>query len=420
MWSMVVRLSVRLLPLVGVCVGVALVLFAFEQIWYVSKTVNDQQQLAAILARNKGDEYFNAKIDLYNRRADDTRNLLVYLIAIGGFITTLQGLFAYFSVQNYTKQADEAVKKLSEFRASAEKSELDAQQRLRTIEEKAPLFSQFDAVINKAVDQLLGFFGESDTITERYVTIPPLEREEIRYYERGIAGLEVLEVPAMNQKLADIFRGLSIFYASKFFDEQKKFAAMKAASAGKGFIEPDYFRSKDDLNRAKFYAEIARNKTQHPFCIENDLGWIAAQEGGALEAETHFQASLALHPNQQRASTNLAISFILRGKVDDAIPLLEAAKRCTYWEIQRKDLKSKPCYNLACAFARKAAAESDIPKQDTYLARAYLELVEMMKYDIQGVKESYLDDIRPGGDLAILVTHPVYEARMKSLSASLA
>src|SRR5687768_14969522 len=56
---------------------------------------------------------FSAKLDLLNKRADDTRNLLVYLLAVGGFITALQGLFAYFNVQNFRREAEDAIKRLN-------------------------------------------------------------------------------------------------------------------------------------------------------------------------------------------------------------------------------------------------------------------------------------------------------------------
>lgn len=438
------QLFTRFLPLVGVIAGIAIVVFALSQWWYVRDAVNDGAQLQEILKKGKADEYFSAKLDLYNRRADDVRNLLVYLLAIGGFITTLQGLFAYFNVQNFNKQAeeamkkldtqgsktvedlktlgndavsrlakqgDEAVKNLEAIRVSAEAAEAKAQQRLKSVEEQLPVFAQMDRVIKAAVSQLELFFKEPDTFTDIFDTTTSMDRQRIVYYERSVAGLEFTELPQLNKSLANIYRGLAIFYASKQF---KELAVVKERGWTDG-PEVERLNGKEDLARARFYAELARRKSDNPFCVENDLGWMAAREGNLDLSAEHCRRSLALEPNQQRALTNLAICQLRRKDYREAITLLRKAKACEFWELDRRDLKSRVCYNLACALAR--FAKENPPEEGRFLDEALVELDEMLDYPVDGLREFLEDDLKNDGDFAPLMADPVRRPLIEAIRA---
>jgi len=256
--------------MLGVMLGIALLLFCAIQLWNLRGGVDDRTALGKLLSQEKGGEYISAKLDLYNRRADDIRTLLVYLLAIGGFITTLQGLFAYFNVQNFTKQADDAMNKgretleklerqgseammrLEVIRSSAADTEHKAQEMLQSIEAQMPVFTQMDRVINAAVEQLQHLFSEPDTLTDLYDTILPADRQRITYYERSVAGLEFAELPQLKTKLANIYRGLAVFYAWKCF---RDLAQLKDKEWPDG-PDVERIRNKEDLTRARLYAEM--------------------------------------------------------------------------------------------------------------------------------------------------------------------
>lgn len=420
MGNRLIRFSLRALPVLGMMLGIALLLFSAIQLWNLKDAVNDQISLRKLMSQGKVDEYFSAKLDLYNRRADDIKTLLVYLLAIGGFITTLQGLFAYFNVQNFTKQAGDAMKGLVEqgnetmkklesqgseamislgaIRSSAAEAESKAQERLRSIETQLPVFTQMDRVINAAVAHLQHLFSEPDTLTDLYDTILPTERQRITYDEWSVAGLEFTELPQLNASLANIYRGLAVFYASKCF---KDLAQLKDKQWREG-PDVERIRSKEDLTRARLYAEMARAKSENPFCVENDLGWMASVDGNLRLAAEHCRRSLALQPRQQRALTNLAITQLKQNNLTEAIASLRQAKQFEIWETERRDLKSRVCYNLACTLVKQA--EQDVTHREKLLGEALSELQEMLEYNTLGLLEYFDLDLKQDGDLRLLAS----------------
>jgi len=411
--------------------GIALLLFCAIQLWNLRGGMNDRTALGKLLSQEKGDEYISAKLDLYNRRADDVKTLLVYLLAIGGFITTLQGLFAYFNVQNFTKQADDAMKRLTEqgnetvkkldsqgseaivrleaIRRSAAEAESKAQGRLKSIEAQLPVFTQMDRVINAAVAQLQHLFSEPDTLTDLYDTISPVERQRITYYERSVAGLEFTELPQLNTSLANIYRGLAVFYASKCF---KDLAQLKEKGWSDG-PDVERIRNKEDLTRARLYAEMGRAKSENPFCVENDLGWMASVDGDLRSAAEHCRRSLALQPRQQRALTNLAITQLKQNDLTEAVTSLREAKQFELWERNRRDLKSRVHYNLACTLVRQA--EQDVKQEGKLLAEAFSELQEMLKYNTTGLLAFFDLDLKENGDLWLFASRDSFAPAIASI-----
>jgi hypothetical protein len=410
--------------------------------------VNDAATLRKLLAQGKADEYLSLKLDLYNRRAEDTRNLLVYLLAIGGFITTLQGLFAYFNVQIFTRQADETVKKLveqnreaaqrleaeghdavarlesegskamirlKEIRSAAEAAKLKSNERLKSVELQLPVFAQMDQVIKEAVDQLQRFFKEPDTLTDSYESLSPLERQKIIHYEQSVAGLEFTELPALRKNLASIYRGLSVFYASKHFDGA---AALRKLGNGcpTGCLVTLPFNDREDLARARMYAEIARGKSDNPYCVENDLAWMALQERSHAIAEEHCRRSLACYPNQQRALSNLGISLFWQRKFGEAINVLRQANGYEVWEAERTDLKSRVHYNLACALV-KSAEEAKEP--GPLLKEAITELQLVLDYSTAGLLRHFDEDTRENGDLWALMSSGRFSEQLQAVRAKL-
>ena len=63
---------------------------------------------------------------------------------------------------NYTQQAGAAVDKLEKIRDAAEEAESQAQERLREIQRKEPVFAQMDRVIKDAVGKLALLFQDFD------------------------------------------------------------------------------------------------------------------------------------------------------------------------------------------------------------------------------------------------------------------
>ena len=414
MGNRVTQFCLRALPILLMMLGIAFLLFCVIQFWNLRDGVNDKTALGKLLSQGKGDEYISAKLDLYNRRADDIKTLLVYQLAIGGFITALQGLFAFFNVQNFTKQADDAMKKGNEtvtklesqgnaarrrvevIASSAAKTESKAQRMLKSIEAQMPVFTQMDRVINAAVEQLQLLFREPDTLTDLYDTILPTDRQRITYYERSVAGLEFAELPQLKTKLANVYRGLAVFYASKCF---KDLDQLKEKRWSEG-PDVDRIRDKEDLTRARLYAEMARAKSENPFCVENDLGWMASRDGDLCLAAEHCRRSLALQPCQQRALTNLGITQLKQNNLAEAVVTLSRAKQLEIWETDRKDLKSRVHYNLACTLVRQAMHNTT--QEEKLLAEALWELNEMLKYNTRGLLTCFDSDLKEDGDLHFL------------------
>ena len=84
-------LCAQVLPALLIVAGTSVLLFSISQ-WWVSQNVQLQdQRLVATLNANRGEAYFNAKLELLNKRPEDIRGMLVYLLAIAGFVTAAQG-----------------------------------------------------------------------------------------------------------------------------------------------------------------------------------------------------------------------------------------------------------------------------------------------------------------------------------------
>ena len=148
-----------------------------------------------------------------------------------------------------------------------------------------------------------------------------------------MAGFESIELAVLKPDLARIYRGLCVFYAAKFFNEQK---SAQLSDSG-------------DLHRARMCAELAREQGLIVFCIENALGWMESKQSRLAEAEKYFNRSLALYPGQQRASTNLGTIYLHHKRYGDAVVVLRKALTQRYWELTKENLRSRPCYNLASA-----------------------------------------------------------------------
>ena len=313
------------------------------------------------------------------------------------------------TLEKLERQGSEAMMRLEVIRSSAADTEHKAQEMLQSIEAQMPVFTQMDRVINAAVEQLQHLFSEPDTLTDLYDTILPADRQRITYYERSVAGLEFAELPQLKTKLANIYRGLAVFYAWKCF---RDLAQLKDKEWPDG-PDVERIRNKEDLTRARLYAEMARAKSENPFCVENDLGWMASLEGDLGLAAEHFRRSLALHPCQQRALTNLGIAQLRQNNLTEATVSLKQAKQFDLWETGRRDLKSRVHYNLACALVRQAA--QDTTQEHRLLGEALSELQEMIKYNTCGLLRSFDLDLKEDGDLWLLASRDSFAPGMASI-----
>jgi hypothetical protein len=209
-------------------------------------------------------------------RLDELRVTLQLLIVSAGLFAIAQGASAFFNAQSFTKQADDAIKRI--------------QEQAREAEARYPMFARTEAVRREAYAQLADIFRDPfflDWRTPLYQRLTLANRQLLLSVERFI-GIELLPHPGGHDEYVRDLRRLANFYASKH--------RYDAAHGGAQWA---------DLERSEYYLTTAKHEAGgDSFYLFTDLGvlYMEFQSPRRLDdAERHFRASLERKPRQQRA-----------------------------------------------------------------------------------------------------------------------
>src|SRR5258708_3784832 len=101
-------------------------------------------------------ELVRAKLDSISKDADNVKWLLSTVVLFAGVLTTAQGVLAFFAVQNYVKQADDAMKRVTDAVAKTEKLADE-------VKSKYPMFADIQAARSAAFDELSHIVPDLDT-----------------------------------------------------------------------------------------------------------------------------------------------------------------------------------------------------------------------------------------------------------------
>jgi hypothetical protein len=282
--------------------------------------------IAALTQKNIG------AIDLNQQdlkvRLDELRATLQLLIVAAGLFAVAQGAAAFFNALTFTKQADDAIKRI--------------QDQAREAESRFPMFARGEVVRREAYASLADIFRDPfflDWRTSAYERLDLLDRQKLLSVERFI-GIELLPHPGGPEGFVRDLRRLANFYASKHRYDTSKTQAQWT-----------------DLERSEYYLKLAiREAGDDNYHLVTDLGVLYMEyhlPRRLDEAEKQFRESARRMKNQQRAHYNLGVAAGYRKDWKNTIAYYAEALSHQNWE--RRPLPEMSCailYNQACAFAR--------------------------------------------------------------------
>jgi tetratricopeptide (TPR) repeat protein len=331
-------------------------------------------------------EVLRRQLDELRRDAGATRDLLTLLLVVGGFYTALQGLFNFYSAQNFTRQAESELGRIKEMM-------VDVQARF-------PMFGEIEKRRREAFEDLAATLP-TDWRERGYLALDIETRQRIFSLESFVA-LEFSASPGQQDRVAQNLYNLGRFYRSKYVSV------------------PSDQRDPFDLDRAEYYLRLALASAQRPHHVLNELGLIYLEfRKGRSETEeersrrlsiatSYFDRSRRQNDRQQRALYNLALVEFQRKNYDAAQDLLETAvEKLMIWEdAPDEDMLGHSLYNLACTYSRKAEALHTVnpadPRVDELLRMACSRLMEAAAIGPLEEKAFMHDDLETGppmGDL---------------------
>lgn len=328
----------------------------------------DLQRQLDDLVRSR--EAIKDRLDAISQQANHVQWLLSIVLGVAGLLTLAQGLFAFFSAQNYVKQADEAVKKIEA---------LDAQVRGRY-----PMFSEIEEQRKTAFSRLAGLVRRLQFDENLYDVLDPVKRQEIFALE-NFAAIQFLTSADSQRGVIECLRLLGKFYQDKFKSE-------KRALHG-------------DFERAQYYFSLAVQKSNRTdISALNDLGSLMYTGSQGDKARELFEESLEVCPDQQRALYDLGTIFFDPGdarKLEKALNYLKRAAQVKNWERSpHGEMSSHVHYNLACAYSRLSGHQHDARKKESLLGLAVKALEEAAK--VAAPPQSIVEEDLKSGDLSEL------------------
>jgi tetratricopeptide (TPR) repeat protein len=164
------------------------------------------------------------------------------------------------------------------------------------------------------------------------------------------------------------------------------------------------YQASRDPARARFYLNRAATLAPEDFETANELGALALEERlpDYRAARKHFDASVAVEPNQQRAKYGLALIAMAEGDLDSAQGLLKSAIETENWEVSPNPRKAALVhYALARVLARRGRQEPE-GHRAAHFIRAAQELQTAFCYPSRQLDDMLSRDTEDDGDLAPL------------------
>jgi len=331
----------------------------------------------AITENNLGP--INLKVPDLNSRLDELRSTIQFLIVAAGLFALAQGAASFFSAVSFTKQADDAIKRIND--------------KARDAETSFPIFARVEDARRDAYASLADIFRDPyflDWRTTTYERLGLLDRQKLLSVERFIS-IELVPYPGEPEEYVRDLRRLANFYASKHRYEAEAPRAQAQWA---------------DLERSEYYLKLAiRAAGDDSFHLFTDLGVVYMEyhplKSRLPDAESQFLESVRRMNNQQRAHYNLGLVARYRQEWKIAIGHYEEALRHDNWE--RWPLDKMRCailYNQACAFARYSY--DDEAKREHLIARCLQVLTEASRLGSMSLSVIEDDFKQPEGAFAQL------------------
>jgi hypothetical protein len=209
------------------------------------------------------------RLDALRARAADIQLIVTILLGLGTLYAAAQALFAFLNIQGFVTNArldvnaaiESAKQKGKDLTEEHKKAWGEFQAECRR---QFPRFTGMANVMNSVFAELVSLFRDREIkeVTKNlFGSMSPENRQKVFFYEKSLAGLEYLEVQESAEELLQVFRGLGIFYTSKY--QWEKSAAGPVASTA-------------DLDRGKFYFTQALKLKPCDFRILDDQGLVAS------------------------------------------------------------------------------------------------------------------------------------------------
>ena len=338
-------------------------------------------------------------------RVDDLKWVLGLIVTAAGLFAIAQGAAAWFSSQTFTRQAEDALNRISEIQSD--------------VELRFPVFSDYEKQRNEAYRELeQNLLGASvsngdegyDWREDLYERMELPNRQKLLSVERFI-GIEFLRRPADDLAYTQNLQRLAHFYISKFkFERDQKF----------GYL--------GDLERADYYLNLAYERSSNPFYL-NDLGllnlewyanlYLSRKDVFLQQAEKFFKRSCGYNPKQQRAYYNLGVVESRRNDLTAAISYTEKAAQQEIWEETAIEARTGDIYyNLASFYARLAVSQGSITSRSNFVRKCLDALKTPAQIGL--VRKAVVDtdyDDKENGDFYPLVNsgEPSIVAELNSL-----
>ena len=346
--------------------------------------------------------------EAFKDRLDSAEWVLSVVMAAIALLTVAQGLFAFFSAQNYISQADQAIDRAGKAVITAEAAEKDVVRRFEElaarIQSRFPILADTESARAEAFAKLGKLISPLTNADENlYAKSDPLTRQEVFAIE-GFSAVQFLTAADRGNELVANLRLLGRFYAGKFLSDGQVF-------------QPDF-------DRSHYYFVLAEQKSHRSYFVLNDLGWLfvsVAKPPDWDRGRALFEESLRSQPAQQRALYNLGTMVMVlekgnQPKLEQGRDYLLRARRQPNWETApNPTMASHIDYNLACVCDALAGIATDPAVKSKLLGECcdYLELTAVL--GIQPKK--LLDEDLQTGDLVNLAGSQPHAHRLRAILA---
>ena len=342
------------------------------------------------------------------QRTEMTRlqQLLVFLAGVGVVYALVQGLFAFLTVEAFSKKARELhgdyEKDLETSRRRLEEHAAQLERLEERVQARYPLFANMDSGLRHRFAELQRVCERLGLGRNRYSELSESDHETIAYLERALPLLEAIEPPGSGNTVSILTR-LSVYYLARAENDRVRHEEWKQ-------------RSRFLLRRAAEHDPLDHrllNEKAHRIMFQHDLEYQDKSEKERYDkAAELFTESLRRYQKQSCALYNLAWIDDERGELNQARQRLEEALKYPHWETEGDMLQAKASsvsYNLACCLARLAERDGNTDLLD--------EAVTHLEYCVNAYpreRKNFQRDLTVG-ELRPLLQHPQHRARVEVL-----
>jgi tetratricopeptide (TPR) repeat protein len=278
-------------------------------------------------------------LDAYKTQVDDLERLVSLLIGLSSFYALILGVSSYYTAQHFVDRSKDSADEVEKNREEMEKA--------------IPAFVDFGKHIDDGLDKLILLLPNEEERDEFWEKLDERDKQEILFLERSMAIVEHLDFKEM--KVPVLYQKLGKFYSAWYAVEKEDEANLNPSGRKLTVV-------RDFAIRAFFYLERAVQRDPKNFTAMNDFGLacidmsklpptksLGSPEEYLRRAESTWDQSLRIHPQQQRARYNKANSLKRKGQIKQAHEELQEALKYNTWQNEPSPIHLKDIhYNLAC------------------------------------------------------------------------